>query len=60
MLEANLRAFMFMHDSMHQLQLQTREPHVDHGVPSRDSFQQHANWPEDKSFYPERAVEEEE
>lgn len=53
MLEANQRDFMFMHDSMHQLQLQIREPHIDYSLPSRDAFQQHTNWPKAMPFYPE-------
>lgn len=43
MLEANQRAFMFMHDSMHQLQLQVKEPQIDHTLPSLEAFRQHAN-----------------
>ncbi|KAI5431929.1 hypothetical protein KIW84_035896 [Lathyrus oleraceus] len=38
MLEANQRAFMFMHDYMNQLLLQIREPHVDHSLGTRDEF----------------------
>ncbi|KAI5414044.1 hypothetical protein KIW84_058256 [Lathyrus oleraceus] len=42
------------------LQLHTREPHFDHMLPTREEFQQHANWPEGRRFYPEGAVNEEE
>ncbi|KAI5385039.1 hypothetical protein KIW84_071873 [Lathyrus oleraceus] len=37
-----------------------REPHVDHILPSRDAFRQHANWPEGMPFYSEGETEEEE
>ncbi|KAI5432724.1 hypothetical protein KIW84_020140 [Lathyrus oleraceus] len=50
MLEANQRAFMFMHDSMHQLQLKIRGPHVDHSLGTRDEFRTHADWPEGRPF----------
>lgn len=39
MLKDNHRGFLFMHDSMHQLKLQIREPHVNHSIPSREAFQ---------------------
>lgn len=37
--EADQRAFMLMHGSMHQLQVQIGEPHIDHSLPSRYAFQ---------------------
>lgn len=51
MLKANYRAFMFMHDSMHQ---------VNHSIPSPEAFQQHTNWPEGRLFYPDGATDEDE
>lgn len=60
MLEENHRDFMFMHGSMHQLQLHIREPHIDHSLPSRQAFQQHADWPRGRPFYLEGATNEEE
>lgn len=56
MLEANQRAFIFMQDSMHQLQFQIREPHVDHSLGTRDKFWAHANWPEGRPFQLEGEV----
>lgn len=56
MLEANHKVLLFMHDSMHQLQLQIREPHVDHCLDTRKEFLDHANWPEGRPFQPEGAV----
>ncbi|KAI5396796.1 hypothetical protein KIW84_062862 [Lathyrus oleraceus] len=56
MLKSNQRDFMFMHDSMHQLQLQIRENYVDHNLGTREEFWAHANWPEGRLFQPEGAV----
>lgn len=49
-----------MYDSMHQLLLQTGEPHVNHNLPSRKTFQQYANWPEGMPFHQEGATDEDE
>ncbi|KAI5445340.1 hypothetical protein KIW84_013537 [Lathyrus oleraceus] len=60
MLEANERAFWFMHDFIHQLGLQIREPHLNNSLPSREAFQQHVNWLEGMPFHQERAFNEDE
>ena len=43
---AHQRAFLFQQDSMHQLYLQMREPHIDHPVGTRDDLAGYAKWPE--------------
>lgn len=60
MLEANQGAFLFMHNSMHQLQLHIREPRVNHNLPSREEFQHHANWPEGRLFHQKGAADKDE
>lgn len=50
MLEANQRAFIYMHDSMQQSQLQVREPVGNYLIGSRDQFIGHASWLEGRSF----------
>lgn len=51
MLQANQRPFPYVHDSMYRLQLQIREPHVDHYLPTRDEFTSFVDWPGDKPFH---------
>lgn len=51
MLQANQRAFSYLHDSMCKLQLQIRVPHVDYPLPTRDEFASFVVWPIDMSFH---------
>lgn len=53
LVEANHRAYMYMHDSMHKLQLEIREPQEEaHKIMTPYEFQTHVAWPEVKPFYP--------
>lgn len=47
---------MFMHNSMHRLQLHIREPNEDHQVASHDLFLAHANWSKGRPFSREEEV----
>jgi hypothetical protein len=44
-----------IHDSMHVLQLQVRDPSGEHPMMTREQFLQHASWPEDRPVFGEGA-----
>ncbi|KAL5076626.1 hypothetical protein RYX36_015610 [Vicia faba] len=43
--EAHQRAFLFMHYSMQQLDLNIKKPQIDHPLRTRDELIAYANWP---------------